>query len=495
MPHPYPGQEWKHGWIPVTPTAAKSKNHGRKPGRNSAISRVAAEAAEVYNRMKAQDAQRDKKPNGSDSKAPPAPKPPAAKPAVAKKPTPAAKPQTKPVPAAKSPPRPAAAKPGKKAGADSNGKALREGDEVRITGGAGQGRNGHVVSKGKAGTVRVRTADGQEVDVHSMNLRNREDLETSRQADAAIRSKAGRTPTSPPPSAPAAGGASIPEIQKDVRDVYNKLARKPGDWIPLTRIRERLAKNLPRQKVDEALHLMNRMRDVNLAPENNTKALTQADHAAAVHFGDQDKHQISIGGRPAKPYKGRRGHGRHQARRRQRREAEEMGHLRGRGSALRMGNGRLLRQMPGLLQGQDARPHDRRLVRQAVPRSHRRLARRAPRRRQELMARRIQANPRDRVESSGQWRSTPRPVDWPARVAAVLKRDISCRWLEAGLPCRSIDHLEVDHIGDPKDHDLANLRALCRTHHRRRTGQQGAAARKAKRIPRARPAEQHPGLL
>lgn len=107
------------------------------------------------------------------------------------------------------------------------------------------------------------------------------------------------------------------------------------------------------------------------------------------------------------------------------------------------------------------------------------------------MGRRIQANPRDRIESADQWRSAPRPVDWPARVEAVLERDRSCRWIDAGTLCCSIEHLEVDHIGDPTDHDLSNLRALCRSHHSRRTSKQAAA----KRIPRKRPAEQHPGLL
>lgn len=29
MPHPYPGQEWKHGWIPLSPAAKREKNHGR----------------------------------------------------------------------------------------------------------------------------------------------------------------------------------------------------------------------------------------------------------------------------------------------------------------------------------------------------------------------------------------------------------------------------------------------------------------------------------
>lgn len=295
MPHPYPGQEWRHGWIPVTPQAAKSKNHGRRPGRNSAISRLVAEAAEIHNRMKAQDAERGKKPG---AKSPSAPKPPAAKPIAEKKPAPtnapATKPQAKPPAAPKSPPKPAAAKPGKKAGTDSHGKTLREGDEVRITGGAGQGKNGHVISKGKAGTVRVRTEDGREVDVHDINVRNRQDHETSRKADAAIRNATGRTPATPP-AEPQAGGASIPEIQNHIRDAYNKLARQPGAWVSLTRLRERLAKNLPRQKVDEALRLLNRMPGVNLVPENNQKMLTKADRDAAVRLGDQDKHNIAIG--------------------------------------------------------------------------------------------------------------------------------------------------------------------------------------------------------
>src|SRR5690242_16120877 len=40
-----PGQQWTHGWVPLTPTAAISKNHGKKPPPNSAIAKVVAEAA------------------------------------------------------------------------------------------------------------------------------------------------------------------------------------------------------------------------------------------------------------------------------------------------------------------------------------------------------------------------------------------------------------------------------------------------------------------
>ncbi|HEX6990372.1 MAG TPA: hypothetical protein VF151_00740, partial [Gemmatimonadales bacterium] len=42
MPHPYPGQQWKHGWIPLTPGAIHSKNHGRKPGPKSKLGRQLA---------------------------------------------------------------------------------------------------------------------------------------------------------------------------------------------------------------------------------------------------------------------------------------------------------------------------------------------------------------------------------------------------------------------------------------------------------------------
>lgn len=95
------------------------------------------------------------------------------------------------------------------------------------------------------------------------------------------------------------------------------------------------------------------------------------------------------------------------------------------------------------------------------------------------------------------WRATPRPVDWHRRVAKVKARDVSCRWiLDNDQACGSVDHLEVDHIGDPSDHDLTNLRLLCRSHHRARTARQGAAAAAAWRAknPRKRPAEPHPGL-
>ncbi|RKS76483.1 hypothetical protein BZB76_1839 [Actinomadura pelletieri DSM 43383] len=110
------------------------------------------------------------------------------------------------------------------------------------------------------------------------------------------------------------------------------------------------------------------------------------------------------------------------------------------------------------------------------------------------MARKIQRDPRPRIES-GNWRTEPRPVDWPARVEHVRRRDQSCRWVDGDTVCGSVDRLEVHHRGAPGDHRLEMLVLLCHRHHAKITGQQAATARRANRKPRNRPPERHPGLL
>lgn len=92
-------------------------------------------------------------------------------------------------------------------------------------------------------------------------------------------------------------------------------------------------------------------------------------------------------------------------------------------------------------------------------------------------------------------RTVPLPKDWPRIRVRILKRDgYACTWIDNGARCN--EHAtDVDHIGDPSDHDEANLRSLCGPHHRRRSGSQGGTASAAKRIPRKRRAEPHPGLI
>jgi len=94
------------------------------------------------------------------------------------------------------------------------------------------------------------------------------------------------------------------------------------------------------------------------------------------------------------------------------------------------------------------------------------------------------------------WASRGRdlPSNWQAIRAAVLTRDgRRCTWLQAnGARCAEITRLEVDHIGDPDDHRLANLRTLCHWHHARVTAAQSLAARRrATTTPRSSP---HPGM-
>lgn len=89
------------------------------------------------------------------------------------------------------------------------------------------------------------------------------------------------------------------------------------------------------------------------------------------------------------------------------------------------------------------------------------------------------------------------PANWKQIRKQVLERDgYQCRKiLPAGIRCP--EHAtDVDHIQAMlDDHSLDALQSLCAHHHGRKSGSEGGHAAAAKRIPRKRPAEKHPGLL
>jgi 5-methylcytosine-specific restriction protein A len=98
----------------------------------------------------------------------------------------------------------------------------------------------------------------------------------------------------------------------------------------------------------------------------------------------------------------------------------------------------------------------------------------------------------------GSTRHATLPPNWAALCMQVMERDRRlCQHVRAdtGRIC-GLYATDTDHIGDPNDHRLANLRALCPWHHLRRSGAQGGkasgAARRAKRDA-AKPL--HPGLI
>jgi hypothetical protein len=99
----------------------------------------------------------------------------------------------------------------------------------------------------------------------------------------------------------------------------------------------------------------------------------------------------------------------------------------------------------------------------------------------------------------GQWAGSNRreelPTNWYTEIRpAVLERD----GYRCTAPLRDETRCpepgtDVDHIGDPNDHSLPNLRLLCSWHHDRKSSAQGNAAR-LRPPPLRRPAEKHPGL-
>ena len=96
-------------------------------------------------------------------------------------------------------------------------------------------------------------------------------------------------------------------------------------------------------------------------------------------------------------------------------------------------------------------------------------------------------------------RTQPLPDNWDTEIRPrILARDNrSCQWPAhdtiCGQPALNVDHRIPVHLGGTDDDD--NLWCLCDPHERTKTAGEGGRAAQSKRIPRRRPAEQHPGLI
>lgn len=96
---------------------------------------------------------------------------------------------------------------------------------------------------------------------------------------------------------------------------------------------------------------------------------------------------------------------------------------------------------------------------------------------------------------AGGWANSDRrrrlPPGWAKIRAEILKRDPTCKICSV-RPSRFCDHIVAKaDLNEPSD-----LQGVCGPCHDQKSAREGAAAAKAKGRPtRARPREQHPGLL
>lgn len=101
----------------------------------------------------------------------------------------------------------------------------------------------------------------------------------------------------PAKDAPHSSAGDAPLYEAEVEDAiakgYRSLAREPAEFVKLSGLREQLG-HLPRMAVDDALQRMYKAQRVNLVPQSNQRALTEADRDSAVRIGGEDKHLISI---------------------------------------------------------------------------------------------------------------------------------------------------------------------------------------------------------
>ena len=93
----------------------------------------------------------------------------------------------------------------------------------------------------------------------------------------------------------AVGQARQVEVENKIRAAYRAVhERRGGDWVGLADLRSELGEGINRHEVDDVLRRLERQDGVNIVPESNQKALTQADRDSAVLIGDQAKHAITI---------------------------------------------------------------------------------------------------------------------------------------------------------------------------------------------------------
>jgi hypothetical protein len=100
-------------------------------------------------------------------------------------------------------------------------------------------------------------------------------------------------PDEPKPSTPEPAGTPSGPTEDRVRDAVAKLAAQ-GEWVGIVNVRKALG-DVDHDEVTRVLLEMNRNDpNVHMVPEDNRKALTDEDHAAAIEIGGDAQHVMRI---------------------------------------------------------------------------------------------------------------------------------------------------------------------------------------------------------
>jgi hypothetical protein len=97
----------------------------------------------------------------------------------------------------------------------------------------------------------------------------------------------------PTADAPACAPASAADLTATIETGYRSLAAAAGEFVSLRELRLRVA-DRARPDVDAALTAMFTAQRINLIPQSNQQALSDADREAALRVGGEYKHLISI---------------------------------------------------------------------------------------------------------------------------------------------------------------------------------------------------------
>lgn len=87
-----------------------------------------------------------------------------------------------------------------------------------------------------------------------------------------------------------AGDETLEEL---IRRVYQELAPRPKAQVRLAHLRPKLD-GAERKEVDQTLFAMTKTGLVHLSPDSDRRNLTDADRAAAIRIGTEDKHFVAI---------------------------------------------------------------------------------------------------------------------------------------------------------------------------------------------------------